>query len=597
MIDLLRSLKKAKNLQRVIVIDCGGSSTKAVYLERRGTEVVLLNYVIRPAPTQAVKDSVELMAEFLREIQQALGAKSRQVIIALSPSEGVFRNVELPELRVGDLRNLLKNNSRQYLHRELEGFEIDCAVISRVAATSSTTLTGLSSYGESGAGAGKAVARLNVLVGAANGALVDLFHQAALAAGLIPAEVTFTQSGLINCARMTCGPLLADNAVALIDIGSRSTAITILLRGEAMLTRIIPIGGDHLTAGLAREFGISLEMAEELKVNMSDKDLTKLEKLSQPLLDELRASIDFFEQLHERIVSQALITGGAARGEATIRLVQEGLVVPRCQMWNLGEAVRLGMPEAVRANYDKDASRLGSALALGETVLLGEEKRINLLTERQEAEEERRRDPVKRSGQLAAALVALMCVWGLLVQWEIYLANKELTHVEAELVTIRKQAAGVTAMAQKAAMIERQRLRLNRQSASRFLWTGPLNALQYAGAEGVEVVSLQLEESLTTIPATKPMVSGDRTIPGRPAAVLHKMSLQISARDAGEPPAAEKFIESLAGQDYFKERLRKEDPVLLRERMPQQLDPLNGTNRFIPFSIECVFKEWRTYDD
>jgi hypothetical protein len=170
--------------------------------------------------------------------------------------------------------------------------------------------------------------------------------------------------------------------------------------------------------------------------------------------------------------------------------------------------------------------------------------------------------------------------------------------METELVAVRQQAAAVTALAQKAASIDRQRLRLNRQAADRFLWTGPLNALQFAVVEGVDVVRLQLDQTLTTVGAVKPITNAlERVTPGKPASVIHKVSLLISARDSGEPPTAEKFIEALAAQPYFKERLRAEDPVLLRERLPQQLDPLDATNRFIPFSIECVFKEWRTFDE
>jgi Tfp pilus assembly PilM family ATPase len=578
--------------QRAVVIDFGASSTKAIYIERHDEELQLLNYLVQPPLTAETRDSLPLLADRLRNIHQELGAKSKQVYVALSPVEGVFRNVELPQVPVADLRHLLKNNAKQYLHQELTGHEVDCTIVSRAPATS---VTSLSSEGMAG---GRPQIRQNVLLGAASQTLVDQFENAAIAAGLVMAEVTFTQSGLINCVRQTSPQLLADNAVALIDIGLRSTCITIFLNSNASLTRVIPIGGQHLTAGLAKEFGIAPDMAEELKVTMSDKDFSKLEKLSRPLLDELRASIDFFEQLHERIVSHALITGGAARGEATIRLLQEGLVVPRCQMWDLAEGITLALEGEKPNTFAKDASRLGGVLGLAKTILLGEERRINLLAERQEAEDLRRRDPVKRSLQLGGALVSFRVLWGLLVQWQIQWAKRELVHVEAELVTVRQQAAAVTALAQKAVSIDRQRLRLNRQAADRFLWTGPLNALQYSVVDGVEVVRLQLDQTLTTMPAIKPVTNAlDRVTPGKPASVVHKVSLLISARDSGEPPEAEKFIEALAAQAYFKERLRAEDPVLLRERLPQQLDPVDGTNKFIPFSIECVFKEWRTFDE
>jgi len=431
-------------------------------------------------------------------------------------------------------------------------------------------------------------------MGAAERDLVDHLVEAATGAGLMLSEVTFTQSALINIARQTCQTLLAGNAVALIDIGSKATSISILLEGEAVLNRIIPIGCKHLGENLDKG-----QDKESGKAYLSNESFESLEKATQLLLRELRASIDFFEQVHERIVSQALFTGGLARTEsAVIRVMQEGLVVPRCQLWNIAETVTLELTNVTAASFLNDEAQLGSVLGLAENLLTGTEKPINLLAARQEEVELRRRDPVKRSFQVAAVMVGLMLLWGLVVRLQIFHETQELTHVESELAAVKMQADAVTRLAQKVVLTEVQRTRLKQQSVKRFLWTGPLNALQFSMVDGVEVVRLQLERTLITTPAVKSHTDGNgRVIQGKPASVTHKMALLISARDSGDLPATEKFIASLAAQPYFKERLREKDPVMLRERLPQQLDPLDASKRFIPFTIQCVFKEWRTLDE
>jgi Tfp pilus assembly PilM family ATPase len=593
-------LFKPKRLERVVVVDLGASSTKAVYLERRGDQVVLLGYVILPGVLTELKESLPVMTEHLRNIHQTLGAKKcRHLSIALSPLEGVFRNVELPVVPVASLRGMLKNNSRQYLHLELGGYEVDCAVVSQVSSSEPTTArsgTGKGFSNETGGqtSAGRAQPRQNVLMGAAERTLVDHLEEAAAGAGLILNEVTFTQSALINTARHSCQSLLADNAMALIDIGSKATSISILLEGEAVLNRIIPIGCRHMGEKLEKEPG-----KENGKVHLSGESFECLEKAAQPLMRELRASIDFFEQVHERIVSQALFTGGLARTEsAVIRVMQDGLVVPRCQLWNIAETVTLELSDVTAASFLNDEVQLGSALGLAETLLTGREKPINLLAARQEEADLRRRDPVKRSLQVAAVLIGLMLLWGLVVRLQIFHETQELAHVESELAAVRMQADAVTRLAQKVAATEAQRSRLRQQWVKRFLWTGPLNALQFSMVDGVEVVRLQLERTLITTPAVKSHADANgRVTQGKPASVTHKMTLLISARDSGDLPATEKFIASLAAQPYFKERLREKDPVLLRERLPQQLDPLDASKRFIPFTIQCVFKEWRTNDE
>lgn len=593
-------LLKARRLERLIVVDLGASSTKAVHLERRGDQVVLLGYVILPGVLTELKESLPLMTEHLRNIHQTLGAKKcRHLSIALSPLEGVFRNVELPAVPLSSLRGMLKNNSRQYLHLELGGYEVDCAVVSRVGGTGPVASkpgigNGYDNETGSQTSAGRLQPRQNVLMGAAERILVDHLVEAAAGADLILGEVTFTQSALINIARQNCQTLLAGNAVALIDIGSKATSISILLDGEAVLNRIIQIGCKHLAEKLEKE-----PDQEGAKRHLSEESFERLEKAAQLLLRELRASIDFFEQVHERIVSQALFTGGLARTEsAVIRVMQEGLVVPRCQLWNIAETVTLELSEVTATTFLNDELQLGSALGLAETLLIGAEKPINLLAARQEEADLRRRDPVKRCLQVAAVLIGLMLLWGLVVRVKIFYDSQELARVESELSAVKIQADAVTRLAQSVANTEAQRKRLQQQWVKRFLWTGPLDALQFSMVDGVEVVRLQLERTMIATPAIKTRTDANgRVIQGKPASVTHKMTLLISARDFGDLPATEKFIASLAAQPYFKERLREKDPVLLRERLPQQLDPLDASKRFIPFTIQCVFKEWRTEDE
>jgi type IV pilus assembly protein PilM len=136
--------------------------------------------------------------------------------------------------------------------------------------------------------------------------------------------------------------------------------------GDLMLNRVVSIGGDRLTSGLAESLGISYAEAEGIKVGMPHEVQTNLETLVLPLGRELRASIDFFEHQHEKTVSQVFISGGSARSEFILGMLQAELVA-ECKPWNPITFLNLALPPQQAAEIDHVASQLtvavGAALA------------------------------------------------------------------------------------------------------------------------------------------------------------------------------------------------------------------------------------------
>ena len=106
------------------------------------------------------------------------------------------------------------------------------------------------------------------------------------------------------------------DAVALVDIGYKSTSICLLQKGELIVSRVVNIGGDKLTQGLAEAMSISYAEAEGLSSNRHARrkvQIRTLEPLLMPLGRELRASIDFFEHQQDRTISAVYISGSSAR--------------------------------------------------------------------------------------------------------------------------------------------------------------------------------------------------------------------------------------------------------------------------------------------
>jgi type IV pilus assembly protein PilM len=160
--------------------------------------------------------------------------------------------------------------------------------------------------------------------------------------------------------------VFAKEVFALVDIGFKNTTICLLQEGELILSRVVGIGGDKLTNGLAESLGISYAEAEGIKVGMPTEVQTQLESLVLPLGRELRASIDFFEHQQDKTVTQVFIGGGSARSELIAQTLQVELMV-ECKTWNPVSFLQLTLPPQQTAEIEQVASQLavavGAALA------------------------------------------------------------------------------------------------------------------------------------------------------------------------------------------------------------------------------------------
>jgi hypothetical protein len=67
--------------------------------------------------------------------------------------------------------------------------------------------------------------------------------------------------------------------------------------------------------------------------------------------------------------------------------------------------------------------------------------------------------------------------------------------------------------------------------------------------------------------------------------------LSVQGKNYGDPKQIDRFIEEIVRNPYFKERLRADQPVLLKDLQPRQVDPGNPNRTFALFTIECYCAE------
>ena len=337
---------------QVVAIDLGGRTTKAVLIQRRNDGFSLTRYAVLDAPIYEKTLSVDLLTEHLKNINQIMEAKGKPVTLAVGVNEALMRNVEMPKMPAEDMRLVLRNNAKSYLQQDLPNHVFDCYVIPpRYVATPADAAKVASSV----------IMKQKVLVAGARRQLVEDFQTAIRNAGMIPDYIMPALVGPVNAFEMVMPEIFSRSVVALVDIGFKHSSIAIVSEGELILSRVVALGGDRVTAGLAENMGTSYAEAEGIKIGMAAEVQPVLESLLAPLGRELRASLDFFEHQQDRPVSQVYLSGASVRSEFVVQALEKEMMV-ECKTWLPTAVMQMSLPPQQTADIDQVAPQLTVAI-------------------------------------------------------------------------------------------------------------------------------------------------------------------------------------------------------------------------------------------
>jgi type IV pilus assembly protein PilM len=345
----------SRKRDQVVAVDLGRRCTKAVLIENRGDGASLKRYAILEAPVAEKEPSAALLTEHLRAVTQSLETRAPLLSLAIGVDETIVRYAELPQMPIPDMRQVLKTSSKLYLQQDLPGYVFDCWPVNGRAESS---------------GSEKAKApnlpKQKVLVAGAKKTWVDTLHAAIKGAGCMAGDVVPGLVAPINALEKAEPELFQREVVALVDLGFRHSSVCILQEGELVLTRVLAMGGDQITQGLADTMGISYAEAEGIKLGMPGEVREQLFALIAPLGRELKASLDFYEHQNDRPVTHVLVSGAGAAAEWVLQALQAELVA-ECRTWDPTAGLQRALPPQQLAELEQVAPQLsvavGTALA------------------------------------------------------------------------------------------------------------------------------------------------------------------------------------------------------------------------------------------
>ncbi|MCC6483839.1 MAG: type IV pilus assembly protein PilM [Armatimonadetes bacterium] len=323
---------------RTISIDIGSVLIKIMQIEASGGSWRVSRAVVHPTPPGTCHDGmvtdIDAVATAVKDALRGADIHASGALAAVSGSQVLVRQVQLPKMSEAVLRKSIRFEAAKYISANVEDSIVEFEIIDHETADG----------------------QMQVMLVAAPRDLIESRVAVIERVGLEPLVVDVEAFSLIrSLVEHSQDPSIAQDTVALLDMGAGHTDLNIVSEGRFALTRNIPIAGNSLTQAIKSLINCEDAQAEALKqavhigpklaasTETPDENLVKAARAIQPLLDELlreiRRSLHYFQSQfpdnqQQKTVSRLLLTGGTSRMSGLADYISAKLGV-RARLLNL----------------------------------------------------------------------------------------------------------------------------------------------------------------------------------------------------------------------------------------------------------------------
>jgi Tfp pilus assembly PilM family ATPase len=565
---MARAQGRRQALDEVVAVDIGSRFTKALHVRCKGEALTVVNYSLVKRPDGSQAWGMTEMADHLRSVVKQLKTGCKNIALTLRHEDAVLIHADLPQTAPADLRKMIKLSPKSYVGQDLPDHVFDCFFRSTAKPSDTTS---------------RRKRKSRVLVAGARRRIVeDALDIARLAGlhlvGLIPAPVA-----LANAFRLTRDDSHPD-AVALLDLGASHSTINIVGHGEVLLSRVVALGSEKFADVLSPDVGAEDSGAEEVSPEVMQ---ARLQKAILTFAREVDASVGFYTSQFERHISQLFVSGGTARSQLVLQMLESELTYS-CEGWNLQRYLTTELPDQRLRELEYELPQLVIAVGCAAGLLQTGAISIDLLAERQEAAEARRRDPVRRLAMAGGAVVGLTVLWTAWLGWQYWHLRGQVANSAAKEEIIRKRSQSEESL--ESDRNARAIYVLHSHATNRVLYGPILNALQFVNATNIQVQQLRLER-MKRREEIKPLPE----IGGLSTFVYYEtVVMDLVLRNYGDHPHYEAWEKSILAQSFFRDNLRTNSPVMVLNRsqyQPDSMEPERG--EYALYTVRCLFPERR----
>jgi len=301
--------------REIVGIDIGSSSVKLVQLSEQKGTYSLKNAGILPLPSDAIVDNSLMdttsIVETIRDLIKSLGSKAVDAACSISGNSVIIRKISLPAMTPEELEEQIAWEAEQYIPFDINDVNLDFEILD----------SDLSASG-----------KMTVLLVASKKEIINEYVSVFNEAGLKLVVVDVDSFAVQNVFELNYEPSEND-VVALVNIGASIMNLNVVKGGISLFTRDVQMGGNLYTEEIQRQFAVSSQDAEHIKITSDFPDKARLtdimSRVNETLSLEIHRSLDFYNSTAEdQKIAKVYLSGGCAKVAKLSDAVSQRLGMP-----------------------------------------------------------------------------------------------------------------------------------------------------------------------------------------------------------------------------------------------------------------------------
>ncbi len=294
-----------KKENRVVGLDIGNSSAKAVQLRRENGRAILETYgeiALGPygdlAVGQVTNLGVPKIVELLRDLFTEANVNAKAISLAIPLRSSLLIIMELPDVGRGKLEKIVPIEARKYIPVPISEVELDWWVIPRVSEAKEAAPR----------------EKVEVLLAAIHH---EILGQYAEVLKTLERTASFFEIETFSSLRSVFGGDLSPTVI--IDLGAGTTKMAIVDYGVVRLSHTISKGAQDITLSIARSLGVPFDKAEEIKRQVGLVETVEGERVTglvstiiEYIFSEVTKVLTIYQRKQGRAISKIVLIGGGA---------------------------------------------------------------------------------------------------------------------------------------------------------------------------------------------------------------------------------------------------------------------------------------------
>lgn len=313
-----------KKLKNYLGIDISASAIKLVELEKKDERFSLKNYAIFSLKEYFKKKKQKggfkftnlpnkEVAEIIKKAINYAKIKSCNAYLSVPVYSSFFTVIDFPAMSEKETASSIPFEARKYIPVPISEVVLDWSIIDPKKPNSDKK-SKQKLLDSSGSKTPKQVSKQEILLVAVPKEIISNYNKIINLAGL---KLKAIEEETFSLSRSLIGN--DKTLTLLIDAGFRSINVSIIDNGYIKLTHNLEMGGIKITEAIAKHMNLSLEKAEEIKIKLSNNELSNVHNIRlkevinsvlRVIIVEIKKIIDTYQVKYNKKIEKCILTGG-----------------------------------------------------------------------------------------------------------------------------------------------------------------------------------------------------------------------------------------------------------------------------------------------